>query len=189
MLLHSLIRTHSFKYSPTPVFRLASGATSHVYIDCRVGLSYPDVRHMIGELMLNHIEQPVDAVGGLLIGAYPIAIAISDAAFWRNEQVIRAFAIRKEPKAHGLKKLIEGDVKEGDRVVIVDDVITSGSSTIEAIHKSREAGLVVAQVIVIIDREEQEGKASIEDLGVKVAALCTLRDLQELAGVPLEQSD
>ena len=185
-LLESLIRTKSFKWSPTPIFPLVSGAMSPYYIDCRIGLSYADARQIVGELILDRIQPPVDAVGGLLIGAYPIAIAVSDAAYRRNGKNIRVFVVRKEPKAHGMKKLIEGEVGEGDRVVIVDDVITSGKSTIEAIQKSREAGLVVTQAFAIIDREEQGGRVRIEELGVKVDALCTLRDLQEAAGVRLE---
>ena len=185
-LLQTLIRTKSFKWSPTPIFPLVSGAMSSFYIDCRIGLSYADARQIVGELILDRIQPPVDAVGGLLIGAYPIAIAVSDAAYRRGEQNIRVFVVRKEPKAHGMKKLIEGEVNEGDHVVIVDDVITSGKSTIEAIQKSREAGLVVTHAFAIIDREEQGGRARIEEQGVKVDALCTLRDLQEAAGVRLE---
>jgi orotate phosphoribosyltransferase len=181
-LAQLLIRTKSFKWSPTPIFPLASGAMSSFYIDCRTGLSFPEIRQMVGVMMLAHIERPVDAVGGLLIGAYPIAIAVSDVAYLGRGEVIRVFVVRKEPKIHGMKKVIEGEVNAGDRVVIVDDVITSGKSTVEAIQKSREAGLVVTQAITIIDREEQGGKARIEEQGVKVDALCTLRDLQELSG-------
>ena len=182
-LLQILIKTKAFKSSSTPIFRLASGEMSPFYIDCKVGLSYPEARRIVGETILDLIEGPIDAVGGLLIGAYPIAIAVSDAAYRRDGQSLRVFAVRKEPKQHGLGKLIEGDVSKGDRVLIVDDVITSGKSTIEAIKRSREEGLKVSQAIAIIDREEQEGSRRIENEGVKFAALCTLRDLQELAGV------
>jgi len=181
-LLRILIKTKAFKSSPTPIFRLASGEMSSFYIDCRIGLSHPEARRIVGEMMLDLVQGPVDAVGGLLIGAYPIAIAVSDAAYTRNGQSLRAFAVRKEPKAHGLGKLIEGDVAKGDRVLIVDDVVTSGKSTIEAIRKCREEGLVVAQAIAIIDREEQEGSRRIEDEDVRFTALCTLRELKELAG-------
>jgi len=182
-LLQILIKTKAFKSSSTPIFRLASGEMSPFYIDCKVGLSYPEARRIVGETILDLIEGPIDAVGGLLIGANPIAIAVSDAVYRRDGQSLRVFAVRKEPKQHGLGKLIEGDVSKGDRVLIVDDVITSGKSTIEAIKRSREEGLKVSQAIAIIDREEQEGSRRIENEGVKFAALCTLRDLQELAGV------
>ncbi|HYR53126.1 MAG TPA: orotate phosphoribosyltransferase [Candidatus Dormibacteraeota bacterium] len=185
-LVQILIKTRAFKWSPTPSFPLASGALSRFYIDCRVGLSYPEAREVVGDLLLERIVPPVSAVGGLLIGAYPVAIAASDAAYRKNKEVIRVFAIRKEPKDHGMKKLIEGDVSKGDRVVIVDDVITSGGSTIEAIVRSREAGLIVEQAIAIIDREEQRGKARIEEHGVRCDALCTLSDLKLAAGVQSE---
>jgi len=181
-LLQLLLETQSFKSSSEPIFPLASGAKSPFYIDCKVGLSFPEARRVVGDLILDLIDPPVDAVGGLLIGAYPIAIAVSDAAYRRNGQILRAFVVRKEPKPHGLRKMIEGDVGDGDRVVIVDDVITSGKSTIEAIRKSREAGLVVSQAIAIIDREEQGGRQGIEAERVKFKALCTLRDLQEATG-------
>src|SRR5439155_3984520 len=104
------------------------------------------------------------------LAAYPVAIAVSDAAYRKSGQVIRVLAIRKEPKGDGMKKVIEGDALEGDRVVIVDEVITGGGSTIEAIVRSREAGLVVEQAIAIIDREEQRGKARIEEQGVRCDA-------------------
>jgi orotate phosphoribosyltransferase len=181
-LIQLLVQTKAFKTSPTPTFRLASGEMSSFYIDCRVGLSHAEVRQIVGEMILDLVQTPVDAVGGLLIGAYPIAIAVSDAAYKKNGQSLRAFAVRKEPKPHGLGKLIEGDVAKGDRVLIVDDVITSGKSTIEAIRKCREEGLQVSQAIGIIDREEQDGRKRIEEEGVRFAALCTLRELREPTG-------
>jgi orotate phosphoribosyltransferase len=185
-LLQILIETKAFQWSPTPTFPLASGAMSKFYVDCKVALSYPEARQIVGEMILDLVQGPIDAVGGLLIGAYPIAIAVSDFAYKRDGQILRVFAVRKEPKVHGLKKMIEGGVKEGSQVVIVDDVVTSGGSTIEAIQKSRGAGLVVKHVIAIIDRQEQGGRAHIEEQEVKVDTLCTLRDLQEAAGVRLE---
>src|SRR5436190_3437698 len=138
-LLRILIETKAFQYSQEPIFTLASGAKSSFYVDCRAALSYPEARAIVGELMLARIRPgEADAVGGLLIGAFPIAIAVSDAAYRKGSSLLRVFVVRKEPKEHGLKKLIEGAVSPGDRAVIVDDVITSGKSTIEAIRKSRE---------------------------------------------------
>jgi orotate phosphoribosyltransferase len=182
-LLRLLVDTKSFKHSDTPIFPLVSGAMSRFYVDCRLGLSYPEMRAVVGDLMLDLAQRPVDAVGGLLVGAFPIAIAVSDAAYRRGEPTLRVFVARKEPKSHGLKKLIEGDVREGDRVIIVDDVITSGKSTIEAIQKSRDAGLVVTQAMAILDRQEQDGKARIEAEGVRVDALCTMGQLKDLVGM------
>ena len=184
-LIQILIDTKAFQYSPTPIFTLASGAKSDVYVDCRVALSYPEARQAVGELMLERITRGgaarEDTVGGLLIGAFPIAIAVSDAAYRKDGSLVRVFVVRKEPKQHGLKKLVEGAVEKGDRALIVDDVVTSGGSTIDAIRRSREFGLEVTRAIAIIDREEQDGRAKIEAEGVSFEALCTLRDLRGAA--------
>jgi orotate phosphoribosyltransferase len=187
-LIRVLIETKAFQYSSTPIFTLASGAKSDVYVDCRIALSYPEARRAVGELMLERIapaHQPGPAlpaaVGGLLIGAFPIAIAVAVAADRRDGTLVRVFVVRKEPKQHGLKKLIEGAVQPGDHALIVDDVVTSGGSTIEAIRRSREFGLDVTRAIAIIDREEQDGRAKIEAEGVSFDALCTLRDLRRAA--------
>lgn len=182
-LLRILIETKAFQYSQEPIFTLTSGAKSSFYVDCRAALSYPEARAIVGELMLARVRPGgADAVGGLLIGAFPIAIAVSDAAYRKGSPLLRVFVVRKEPKEHGLKRLIEGAVSAGDRVVVVDDVITSGKSTIEAIRKSREFGLHVAQAIAIIDREEQGGRVAVEAEGVTLDTLCTLRDLQNAVG-------
>lgn len=189
-LIQILIETKAFQFSPTPIFTLASGAKSDVYVDCRIALSYPEGRRAVGELMLERITSGFsgagsgareDSVGGLLIGAFPIAIAVSDAAHRKDGSLVRVFVVRKEPKQHGMKKLIEGAVQAGDRALIVDDVVTSGGSTIEAIRRSREFGLEVTRAIAIIDREEQDGRAKIEAEGVAFDALCTLRDLRRAA--------
>ena len=185
-LIQILIETKAFQFSPTPIFTLASGAKSDVYVDCRVALSYPEARRAVGELMLERAHASgagarEAAVGGLLIGAFPIAIAVSDAAYRKDGSLIRVFVVRKEPKQYGLKKLIEGAVSPGDHALIVEDAVTSGGSTIEAIRRSREFGLEVTRAIAIIDREEQEGRAKIEAEGVAFEALCTLRDLRRAA--------
>jgi orotate phosphoribosyltransferase len=177
-LVNILVETKSFKSSPVPIFPLASGTKSPYYIDCKIALSYPEARNLVGQLIYEKVRPlAIDAVGGLVIGAYPIAIAVSDVAYREDRRELRAFVIRKEAKEHGLKKVIEGDVRKGDRVVIVDDVITSGKSTIEAIVKSRNEGLEIVKAIALIDREEQEGKKNIELQGLKFEALLTLRDL------------
>jgi len=182
-LIRILIETKAFQYSQTPIFTLASGAKSSFYVDCRAALSYPEAREIVGDLMLDRLGSGhADAVGGLLIGAFPIAIALSDAAYRRKSPLLRVFVVRKEPKEHGLKKLIEGAVAPGDRAVIVDDVITSGKSTIEAIRKSREFGLEVTRAIAIIDREEQGGRQAVEAEGVRLDTLCTLGDLKQAVG-------
>ena len=179
-LLTLLSRT-SFHASPTPTYPLACGMMSRFYIDCKKGLSHPRVRELAGQALFDRVQGvQVEAVGGLLIGAYPVAIALSDAA-WRKRIDLSVFVIRKEPKGHGLRKYVEGDVQQGARVVIVDDVITSGTSTIQAIEKSRDAGLVVVKALALVDREEAGGREAIEQLGIPLESLFTLSDFISIA--------
>lgn len=178
-LLQILVET-SFHSSGEPVYPLASGVLSRYYIDCKIALSYPIFRELAGELILERMSDlSIDAVGGLALGAYPIAIAVSDAFYRRAGKTVRAFVVRKEPKPHGLKKNIEGDVKPGDRVLIVDDVITTGKSTIDAILKSREDSLKVVEAIALIDRQEFNGAENITGCGAPFEALVRLQDLCE----------
>jgi orotate phosphoribosyltransferase len=176
-LLQAIVET-SFHFSTEPVYPLASGALSKYYIDCKKALSYPDVRELIGDLIVDQVLfDDVDAVGGLALGAYPVAVAVSDAVYRKLGKTIRAFVVRKEPKAHGLKKHIEGDVGPGDKVLIVDDVITSGNSTVDAIVKSRDEGLNVVRAVVLIDRQELRGAQTIKESGTPFTTLFTLTDL------------
>lgn len=178
--LLSLLSRTSFLANPTPIYPLACGLRSRYYIDCKKGLGYPRVRELVGQALFERIQDvQADAVGGLLIGAYPVAIALSDAA-WRKGVNLKVFVIRKEPKDHGLKKYVEGDVQSGARVVIVDDVITSGASTVQAIEKSRDAGFLVVKVLALVDREEAGGREAIEQFAVPFEPLFTLSDFVSL---------
>lgn len=180
--LLTLFSRAAFHASPTPIYPLACGTMSPFYIDSKKGLSHPYVRELAGQALFDLIQDvQVEAVGGLLIGAYPVAIALSDAA-WRKHVDLSVFVIRKDPKLHGLRKCIEGDVPQGAHVVIVDDVITSGASTVQAIEKSRDAGLVVVKVLALVDREEAGGREAIEKLGVPFESLFTLSDFISPSG-------
>jgi orotate phosphoribosyltransferase len=180
-LARRVVETASFLSALEPTFPLASGVLSQYYIDCKVALSYADVRELLGELVVERMGSiAVDAVGGLALGAYPIALAVSDAFYRRHGQVVRAFVVRKEPKKHGLKKHIEGDVRAGDQVLIVDDVITTGCSTIDAIIKCREEGLRIVKAIAMIDRQECGGAQNIIEQGVDFESIITLQDLREM---------
>ena len=119
----------------------------------------------------------IDAVGGLELGAYPIAAAVSDEIYRQTGRTVRAFVVRKDRKKHGIGTLIAGAAGKGDHVVIVDDVITSGGSAIQAIDSVREAGMTVDRVVALIDREESDGRKNIEAKGVRFDALLTLKDL------------
>lgn len=178
-LLEILVRT-SFNAVEEPVYKLASGLMSRYYVDCRMALSHPEARLLVGEIIAERIAgMTIDAVGGMAVGAYPIANAVSDAIYRNQGLSVPAFLVRKEPKKHGLQKWIEGDVAGCRRVLIVDDVVTTGQSTVQAIDKSREAGLEVANAIVLVDRDEEGGRANIERTGVNFEALFSLRDLRE----------
>jgi orotate phosphoribosyltransferase len=176
-LLEILLAT-SFRSEKEPVFRLASGRMSQYYIDCRQALSFPEARALLGALIFDRIAWgSFDAVGGMELGAYPIAIAVSDAIYQKAGRTVRAFVVRKQPKTHGVGDLIAGQVRSGDRCLIVDDVITSGKSTADAIAGARGAGLIVDRAIVILDRQEAGGRSMIENLGVRCESLFTLADL------------
>ena len=180
---HQLVRafhdTRSFKWDQQKGFTLASGQVSPFYVDCRALMAHPSARRLVGQLAhaaLMGVE--IDCLGGLEIGAISIATTISDFAYAAQpKREWRTFVVRKQPKDHGLGKLIEGAIRSGDRALIVDDVLTSGGSLLKAVASAREAGLAVTHALVIVDRREQEGRAKVEQEGVKVISLLTIDDL------------
>jgi orotate phosphoribosyltransferase len=178
-LVEAFYTTHAFKWDPDKGFRLASGLTSPYYVDCRALMAQPSARALVAELAwqrLNHL--PIDCIGGLEIGAISIATTISDYAYTATpRQEWRTFVVRKQPKDHGLGKLIEGVVEPGDRALIVDDVLTSGGSLLKAIAAARSAGLVVTHALVIVDRKEQDGRPKVEAEGLTLLSLLTIDDL------------
>jgi len=173
-------RYRAFQWDTRKGFVLASGETSPCYVDCRALLAHPDARWLVARLACATIRDiPCEAVGGLEMGAIPLATAISDHAFaTQPSRTLCTFAVRKHAKDHGLGKRIEGMVTSGDRVVIVDDVLTSGRSILEAIRAAREANLRVSHAVVIVDRQEQEGKRTVEAEGVSLLSLLTMDDLK-----------
>jgi orotate phosphoribosyltransferase len=180
--LIEILRETSVKSADEPTFRLASGKRSRFYVDCKQALSDPEARALIGGLAAELIDaRAIDAIGGLELGAYPIAIAISDAIFRANGVKLRVFVVRKEPKTHGIKDLIAGNVAQGDRALIVDDVVTTAGSTIKAIRGAREAGLVVDRALALIDRDEERGAENLAAESVRFTPLFTLRELLEVA--------
>ena len=170
----------AFKWDPDKGFLLASGETSPYYVDCRALLAHPDARWLVAQLACTAIRDlSFDAVGGLEIGAIPLATAISDYAFaTQPSKTYRTFVVRKQAKDHGLGKRIEGAVKPDDRVLIVDDVLTSGGSLLQALDAARDAQLHVTHALVIVDRQEQNGRQKIEAQGVSLLSLLTLEELK-----------
>jgi len=152
--LIGMILERSFKYSDNPPFTLVSGRKSNYFFNCKPTTLDPEGMNLIGELVFDMLaDSAVTAAGGLTLGADPIANALSVISFQKGRP-IKSFIVRKDVKDHGLKDVIAGNVRPGERVAILDDVITTGGSTITAIERAREQGLVIDRVIALIDREE-----------------------------------
>ncbi len=175
-LLH-LLKEKSFRYRPEKLFKLASGRESPYYVDCRPTTFSAEGLALIGEIFFAMVQDlKVDAIGGLTLGADPIAHATALTSFLKGKP-INSFSVRKQAKEHGAWGQVVGDVKPGDQVVIVEDVITTGGSTIKAIAAAREFGLEVVKVIALVDREEG-GREAIEKIAPKFEAVFRLADLR-----------
>lgn len=174
--LIAMICEKSFKYSDKPVFKLASGALSSFYVNCKPTTLHPRGMYLVGHMVFEAIKDVNPAgVGGLTFGADPIAVATAFASEL-NQHPIKAFSIRKNQKDHGIVNWVEGDMAAGDRVVIIDDVVTTGGSTIKAIERARESELDVVKVVTLIDRQEG-GVENIRKHVDNVSAIITREDL------------
>lgn len=171
--------TQSFKWDAEAGFTLASGLKSPFYVDCRSLMAHPGSRRLVASLACDALRSiELNCLGGLEIGAISIATSISDFAFATQPPCMwRTFVVRKQAKDHGLGKLIEGAFQPGDRAVIVDDVLTSGGSLLKAVAAARGAGLLVTHALVIVDREEQEGRRTVEAEGLTLFSLLTIDHL------------
>jgi orotate phosphoribosyltransferase len=151
-------------------FKLSSGGTSDYYIDCRTTTLHAEGGRLTGHAILELLEAnkvDAEAVGGLTMGADPIVSNVATASAWRaisapGAPLLHGFLVRKAEKTHGTGRRIEGFCREGARVVIVDDVCTTGASTINAIEAAQEAGMTVAAVVCIVEREEANGRPAVE---------------------------
>lgn len=177
--LIEIILERTFKFADKPAFKLASGKMSSYYFNCKPTTLNSEGMFLIGNLLFGIIKSrkswKVKGVGGLTLGADPVANAITYTSYIKDD-TLESFVVRKEPKKHGTMTWIEGNVKKGDRVLIVEDVITTGGSTIKAVDRSQKCGLDVRGVIVLIDRQEG-GREAIESLGIPVKALLTKEDI------------
>jgi orotate phosphoribosyltransferase len=152
--LGEIIIERSFKYSEDPPFTLASGKKSNYYFNCKPTTLDPEGMNLIGAIVFDMLKDTdITAAGGLTLGADPIANALSVISYQKGKP-IKSFIVRKDIKDHGTKSTIEGNVCSGEKVAIIDDVITTGASTIIAIEQARKEGLKVELVITLIDREE-----------------------------------
>lgn len=174
--LLDLIVTKSLKVADEPIFKLAFGGDSTLYVDCKKTTCNANGKVIVGNLIFDKIKNlGADAIGGLTLGADPIASAVSYTSALQGKP-INTFIVRKIAKGHGLKNVVEGDIKKGDKVIIVDDVVTTGASTVEAIQKAREFGLHILKVIVLVDRKEG-GKENILKEGVEYEAIIERQEM------------
>lgn len=185
-LLRLLVQ-HSFQYSAEPVFTLASGRKSHYYINCKQTTFIAEAMPLLGRLFFERIkaveqrdEQQIAAVGGLTLGADPIAYAVAYHSALQGTP-IQAFSVRKEPKGHGVQKWVEGFEQPGARVVIIEDVVTTGASTLKAIDGALHAGFQIVKVLALVDRQEG-GREELLKNGYELESIYTTEDLMRVAG-------
>ncbi|MGZ6292107.1 MAG: orotate phosphoribosyltransferase [Syntrophales bacterium] len=177
--LAEIILERSFQYRDNPPFTLASGKTSNYYFNCKTTTMDPEGMYLIGNILFEMLaDANVSAAGGLTLGADPIANALSLISY-QKKKPIKSFVVRKDAKNHGTKSGIEGNLTPGERVAIIDDVITTGGSTITAIQVAQEAGLKVDRVIALVDREEG-GRENIKKYIERVDAVLTRLEIMNL---------
>src|SRR6201984_3034085 len=155
-----LLTTLAHKSFQLGEFKLSSGGTSDYYIDCRITTLDAKGSRLTGEVFLEEIRNrgwKAQAIGGLTMGADPIVVAVSVVSGELN-----GFLVRKAEKQHGTGQRIEGFRETGARVVIVDDVCTTGGSTVQAIEAAREFGFEIVGVMCLVEREEADGRVKVD---------------------------
>jgi len=168
----------SFKFSEEPIYKLVSGRMSQFYVNCKPVTLCARGIFLVGHLLFEAIkDDDVTAVGGLTFGADPLAVAAAFASGLKGKP-INAFSIRKTRKDHGIVRWIEGDIQPGERAVVIDDVATTGGSTIKAIERARSEGLDVIKAVVLVDRQEG-GLENIEQHVSNVCGIVTRDELME----------
>ncbi len=174
--LKSLIRERSLKVADEPIFKLSSGKLSRYYIDLKQITLDPEGAYLVGKLMYELIRDfGVAGAGGLTLGADPIAYAVAFVSYM-DSNPIKPFVVRKEPKGHGTGRQIEGLLKAGDRVAVLEDVVTTASSSLKAVSACRSEGLDVVGVFCVVDREEG-GRGHINAQGLELYSLFRLSEL------------
>ncbi len=170
--LIELVRQKGLKFGD---FTLASGKKAKFYLDCRRVTLDSYGANLVGDGILDLIGDPLpDAVGGMAIGADPIGAAIITLAHLRGKH-LSGFIVRKEAKEHGTGRAVEGPVEPGMSAIIVEDVVTTGGSSLKAIEHVEAFGMKVLGVIAIIDRLEG-GRAAFESAGYSLSTLLTIKD-------------
>jgi len=174
--LLELLRIHSFARRPVT---LASGRQSSFFIDCKQTALLAEGHVLVGMVMLSAVRELKDAPGavaGVELGGCPLASAVSMASF-TNGRALDAVFVRKDVKDHGSKRALEGNshLPAGTRIVVLEDVVTTGGSTLNAVEKIRAAGYLVTDVIALVDRVEG-GSEAIAAAGLKLHPIFTRQD-------------
>lgn len=177
--LQEILLRQSFRLG---AFTLASGKTSDYYIDCRTTTLDPEGADLSARLLFGRIQslpEKIDAVGGLTLGADPLTAALLVRS-WIEQNPLRGFIVRKEAKTHGTGRRIEGNLRKGDRVVILEDVVTTAGSALQAISAVEAEGARVIEVLALVDREEG-GRQALAAKGYPLFALFTAGELKTAA--------
>jgi orotate phosphoribosyltransferase len=170
--LITLFRERALKFGD---FTLASGKKAKYYLDGKQITLHSEGLRLVSEGLLDLLKDTqFDAIGGMSIGADPIIGGVLALAGTRGKE-LQGFLVRKEAKGHGTNRFVEGPVQPGSKVVIVDDVVTTGGSSIQAIERIQEYGCTVVQVVAIIDRLEG-GEANFKARNLPLSSLLTIRD-------------
>ncbi|HEY8514848.1 MAG TPA: orotate phosphoribosyltransferase [Candidatus Binatia bacterium] len=182
--LAEILLERSFLENHEKPFLLASGKTSPFYFECSLTTTWPPAMPLIGKLVFERIRGKVKAIGGPTMGADPISAAVA----YYSETVgepIPWFSIRKTAKDHGTGGFLEGSAPAaGEPVALVDDVLTRGGAMLDGLRAARESGLEVAVAVVLLDRQEQDGRARVEaacrEIGAEFVALLTKSEIDEV---------
>ena len=171
--LLQLLKDRSFQRG---TFRLASGSTSDYYIDGRMTAVYSEAAPLIGEVLYERTKDlNIDAIGGLAVGAVPLTTA-AVISYHQHSRTLEGFWVRDEVKTHGTRKLIEGNLKQGARVAIVDDVFTKGTSALKACQAVRELDCEVVVVLALVDRLQGAEQLFRSEGIVNYQPIFTIRD-------------
>jgi orotate phosphoribosyltransferase len=175
--LLELLKDRSFRRAPAGApFKLASGELSDYFIDGKMTSVSSEGAALIGEVLYEHTRDAgIDAIGGLQVGAVPLATAAA-VSYFRHGKPVEGFWVRDGAKDHGTKKLVEGALKPGMRVAVVDDVFTKGGSTLKAVQAVREFGCEVALVVALVDRLRGARKLFRDNGVADCRSVFTIRD-------------
>ena len=171
--LLKLLKQNAYKKGE---FKLSSGKTSEHYVNCKPVTLNGRGLTLASVMLLEHVERDSAAVGGLTLGADPIVSGVAVVA-GLDRRLLDGLIVRKEPKGHGTGAWIEGpEFPKGTKVTVLEDVVTTGGSSIKAVEKLRDAGYVVERVVTVVDRQEG-GKDAMIDAGLELCSLFTIEDL------------